>query len=125
MTKEELLEEGVSIVEPLFLLPPFIWPESRVHAGVADYIEKPPGRQLFIDADLISGLLVGVDDATIKWLDELLCSANKIRIYLVLVLIPAGPTRAEHLRAIDMLRASYKGREKALKIRLLPIDEHF
>lgn len=125
MTNEELLEEGFSIVEPLFVRPPFIWPESRVHAGLADYIERPPGRQLFIDADLISGLLVGVDAETIKWLDGLLSSANKIRIYLVLVLFPAGPTRAEHLQAIDRLRASYKGTEKTLEIRLLPIDEHF
>jgi hypothetical protein len=125
MTEKELLEEGFSIVEPLFVRPPFIWPESRVHAGVADYIEKPPGRQLLIDADLISGLLVGVDDETIKWLDELLRSGDKIRIYLVLVLFPAGPTRAEHLRAIDMLGATYEGTEKTLGIRLLPIDEHF
>jgi hypothetical protein len=105
--------------------PTFIWPESRVHVGLAAYSENPPGRQLFKDADLISGLLVGVDDGTIKWLDELLSSAAEIHIHLVLVLFAACPTREAHLRSIDILRRSLDGIKKTLEVHLLPMEELF
>lgn len=125
MTGNDSSEQGASGAEPLLVSPPFIWPEARVLAGRADYAERPPGRELFLRAGLISGLLVGVDDQGIKWLDELLGTPGPGRICLVLVLFPAGPTRAAHLQAIHMLGASCAEGGKQLDIRLLPLEEYY
>ena len=125
MNDKEIFGGSQSSVPKLPVKPAFIWPESRVHAGLAAYADQPPGRQLFTGADLISGLLVGVDDEAITWLDELLRSAPKIQIHLVLVLFAAGPTREAHLRSIDMLRKSIDGIEKTLKVHVLPMAELF
>ena len=125
MNDDEIFGGSQSGVPKLSVKPAFIWPESRVHAGVAIYADQPPGRQLFTGADLISGLLVGVDDEAITWLDELLRSAPKIHIHLALVLFAAGPTRQAHLRSIDMLRKSLDGIDKTLKVHVLPMAELF
>lgn len=100
---------------------PFIWPDARVLSGLADYQDHPPSRQFFKEAELISGLIVGTDDGTVRWIDELLRLKSPPRLCLVVVLIPAGPTREEHLQAIDMLRQSTGGAASPLDIRLLPL----
>lgn len=104
--------------------PPFIWPDARIHAGLACYKEHPPARRLCAGGDLISGVLVGAADEAVRWLDELLHREGKRRICLVLVLFPAGPTREEHLRAIDRLQDSCTEGEKTLDVRLLPMAHH-
>ena len=125
MNQDDPFEDVGRNLKRLSVKPPFIWPESRIHAELAAYTDKPPTRKLFADGDLISALLVGVADETIKWLEELLLMDIQRRICLVLILFPAGPTREEHLRALDRLRASYSGGAKTLEIRLLPIDDYF
>lgn len=110
-------------VPRLNVQPAFIWPDSRVHAGLAAYAQSPPGRQFFVGADLVSGLVVGVDDEAIAWLDELLSAVPKIHIHLLLVLFPAGPTREAHLRSIAMLQKSLDGINKALRVHVLPMAE--
>ena len=109
----------------LSVLPPFIWPDARVLTGVAAYHDSPPSKKCFESADLISGVLVGVDDATIDWLTELLKRDLPCRICLVLVLPAAGPTREEHLRALHMLQASRTTDDKKLDLRLLPINRSY
>jgi hypothetical protein len=126
MTPDEAMAALVALFdEKADLLPanpPFIWPEARVHAGHARYAEVPPSRKLFADADLITALLVGAADETIQWLEELLRIEGERRIFLVLVLFPACPTREEHLRAVDDLQMSYQRIEKTLVVSLLPMD---
>jgi hypothetical protein len=100
---------------------PFIWPEARFYAGVARYPANPPLQNLFADAELISGLLVGAADEAVEWLTELISKKAKRRISLVCVLTPAGPTRAEHLRAIAALRAACEGSDVVLDVRVLPM----
>ena len=52
--------------------PPFVWPEPRFHAGQAYYEPKPPFEPLLPKADLVAGVLVGVEDGTIQWLRRLM-----------------------------------------------------
>jgi hypothetical protein len=104
--------------------PSFIWPDARIHKGQAFYEEGPPARGLFADADLISGLLVGAADGTSQWGDQLLRMEGKRRVWLVLVLFPAGPTREEHLRAIERLCVDHAGCEKTLQVRLIAMSDH-
>jgi hypothetical protein len=100
---------------------PFIWPESRLLSGLAGYEHRPPSRKHFMHADLISGLIVGADDGTINWIDELLRLEQQPRLRLVIVVVPAGPTREDHLRALDMLRHSHSGATNQPDIRVLPM----
>ena len=123
MTVSDLFENSGGKLDALPVTPPFIWPEARFHAGLADYAKVPPARDLFADADLISGVLVGAADGTIRWLDQLRQVEGKRRILLVLVLFPAGPTREEHLRAINTLLAPSNEGEQSLEVRLLPIAD--
>lgn len=123
MTVSDLFENSGGKLDALPVTPPFIWPEARFHAGLARYAAVPPARELFADADLISGVLVGAADGTIRWLDELRQLEGKRRIVLVLVLFPAGPTREEHLRAINTLLAPRNEGEQSLEVRLLPITD--
>lgn len=109
----------------LVVSPPFIWPDARVLTGVAAYHDSPPSKNCFASADLISGILVGVDDASITWLMELLKRDLPCRICLVLALPAAGPTREEHLRALHMLQASQTSGEKKLDLRLLPLNRSY
>lgn len=103
-------------------IPPFIWPDARKHEGMRQYAKRPPSRELFADAGLISGLLVGNADEAVSWLAELIRGDLKRRIMLVLVLYPASPTREEHLRAITELVTSRKHPETTLEVRLLPVQ---
>lgn len=103
--------------------PSFIWPETRVLAGIARYAENPPAKRVLADADLISGLIVGAADHTVAWLDNLLRSQGKRRICLVLMLFPACPTRKEHLSQIVTLVEVGSASGHTLEVRLLPVAD--
>jgi hypothetical protein len=109
----------------LSVLPPFIWPESRALLGMAQYADSPPSKKCLASADLISGVLVGVDDGSIEWLTAFLKRDLPCRICLVLALPAAGPTREEHLRALHMLQASRTTHEKKIDLRLLPLNRSY
>lgn len=106
-------------------MPPFIWPDARLYTEQATYSETPPSRTVLSEADLISGLLVGTTDETLKWLNNLLKREGKQKICLVLVLYPAGPTRQEHLKGLLTLMDSITDQEKGLEIRLLPMTRSY
>lgn len=93
--------------------------------GMARYSEVPFFRQYLADADLISGVLVGVDDHTIRVIQGLLSGEGERCICLVIVLFPASPTRDEHLRSLNLLRPSKKESGKVLDIRLLPMSRFY
>ena len=116
----ELWEKG-----KLSTTPPFIWPDARIHEGSGHYTPMPSAPNLFAEADLINGLIVGPARETVRWLTELLRNGGKRRIYLVLVVFPAGPTRKEHLNAIFALCASCQGSECALEVHVLPMFRSF
>jgi len=111
--------------ETLPAQPPFIWPDARLLAGVANYSEYPPGLGLLTNADLISGVIVGASDVTVRWIEQVLSMQGKRRICLVLVLYPAGPTREKHLKAINMLRAAKDGGEIVIDVHVLPMSNIF
>lgn len=104
---------------------PFIWPEGRFHQRLAGYAEAPPSRGLLSDADLISGLLVGIADDTIDWLCELLKAGQSRRARILVVLSPAGPTRERHLRILSQLAALPREEGHSLDVRLIPIGRLF
>ena len=105
--------------------PPFIWPDACILAGVAYYSEYPPGVGLITNADLISGVIVGASDATVRWIEQVLSRKEKCHVCLVFVLFPAGPTRAEHLKAINSLRAANDGGDVKVDVRLCPMTHIF
>lgn len=103
-------------------IPPFIWPDTRASKGIAGYPSTPPFKQLVEGADLISAVLVGVDDSTIRWVRELLGRDLKQKVYLIVVLNSAGPTRESHLRSLQLVQSSETTKDKVLHIRLLAVD---
>ena len=105
--------------------PPLIWPEPRILSGLAQYDDTPPARRLFLEADLVSALLVGVASEAVRWLEELLETEGKRAVSVVLVLVPAGPTRQAHLGAIHALQASHREGDRTLAIRILAMDNDF
>ncbi|MHB8843305.1 MAG: hypothetical protein ACYC7L_01025 [Nitrospirota bacterium] len=112
-------------MKTLETIPPFIWPEARFHAEQGTYADEPPSAKLLKDTDLISGLIVGATDGTIKWLNDVLKYDGKQRICIVLALFPAGPTRSTHLKDLLTLRDSAEVQVKELDIRVLPIARSF
>lgn len=102
---------------------PFLWPDSRILAGVAAYSEMPPFASFVEGADLLSGVLVDVTDGTIRWLDGLLHRHPAMRVRLVIAVSQACPTREGDLRALLMLRESHATPEGSpLEIRLLAMS---
>jgi hypothetical protein len=120
-------DTGISSIPPAegrILTPnaPYIWPDNRVFKRQATYATAPPFEQLLADADLISGVLVGVDDFTIGWLQNLLSLELARNIHLIIILNSAGPTRESHLRALLMVQNTESTGQKKVNIRLLPVN---
>jgi len=115
----------VLLVIQLPINPPLVWPEPRILAGQAGYVTHPPFEAAVSAADLVAGVLVGVADKTIQWLQALVALPHPRRISLVVVAFPAGPTREEHLITLKMLQAQVIGPEQELDIRLLPLARAF
>ena len=105
--------------------PPLVWPEPRWYAQAARYETQPPFEALAGKCGLIAGVLVGVSDATIKWIDALFHGQSNRRIVLVILVFPTGPTREEHLLALKMLQAQVSAPESELEIRVLPVERVF
>ena len=70
-----MMSVGEASCAPLPAEPPFVWPEPRWLAGQVRYESNPPFEPLLAGADLIAGVLVGVSDGTIKWLQKLMGQA--------------------------------------------------
>ena len=105
--------------------PPLVWPEPRCLAGQADYATHPPFEPAVSTADLVAGVLVGVADKTIQWLQALVALPGARQISLVVVVFPAGPTREEHLITLKLLQAQVAGTQLELNVRLLPVARAF
>ena len=105
--------------------PPLIWPEARWFAHGARCAWHPPFEALADQCDLIGGVLVGVSDATVKWIDALFRGPKKRRVTLVVLVFPTGPTREKHLLSLKMLQAQANGTESELEIRVLPVARVF
>jgi hypothetical protein len=61
----------VLLVIQLPINPPLVWPEPRILASQAGYVTHPPFEAAVSAADLVAGVLVGVADKTIQWLQAL------------------------------------------------------
>jgi hypothetical protein len=76
-------------------------------------------------ADLVSGVLVGVTEKTVSWLDHLMRQQGPRHVLLVVVCYPAGPTREEHLVPLQQLQGRFAGPEQCLEVRLLPVSRAY
>ena len=58
------------IADPITMSPkpPFIWPEPRWHAGIAEYAMPMPGSDYCSDADLVAGVVVDASYGFKDWL---------------------------------------------------------
>lgn len=82
--------------------------------GSSVYASHPPFEPHFAEADLITGVLVGITDKTIRWLDSPLRQPKPRRVNLVIIAYPANPPREEHLLPLKMLQAQFRGPEREL-----------
>jgi len=106
--------------------PPFLWPDTRYLAQIADYPEMPPMAEVIREADLISGVLIDVGNGTLEWLNGLLEHRTDRRIRLIIVISPACPTRESHLRSLLALKESHKGNSaRPLDVRVLALPIHY
>lgn len=115
-------QESQMIQPPLPSTPPLVWPEPRWHAGHGRYVPHPPFQDFLAKVDLLAGVLVGAADSSIHWLETLLSAPIPRRVLLVVVVAPAGPTREEHLKALESLQAQHQGPQKEFQVRVLPAD---
>ena len=74
------------------------------------------------DADLIAGVLVGVTDKTVHWLEAIMAQARPQKVRLVIAVYPASPTREEHLLSLQRLQDKVIGPEKEIDVRLFPCN---
>ena len=98
--------------------PPFIWPDARYMSGVSTYAQTPPGNDFFATADLISGVIVGASFETVNWIKNVLSTSEEKRLCLILILHPAGPTRAEHLKSLLTAISANDGSNAQVSIRI-------
>jgi len=123
MAADDLTSSGDGMEQPVQLPgpPPYVWPEARALAGVGGYESVPPVLGVLERCDLISGVLVGAADQTVRWLDGLLGGSVNRRVSLVVVLYQAGPTREHHLRALAAMQQRYAGDGSRMEVKLLPM----
>lgn len=109
---------------PLVLpnIPPFVWPEPRIHTNDAKYVTLPPFEKFMSDADLIAGALVGVTDKTVQWLETIMANVRPRTVKLVIVLYPASPTREQHLLSLQRLQEKIIVPGKVIDVRLFPLN---
>jgi hypothetical protein len=119
--QEDLLTQSSALRCPP-VPPPFIWPDARSLFRLTASREAPPFCKLISSADLISAVLVGVDDSAIRWIQNLSSSQTPVTLFVVVVLSPAGPTREEHLRALTFLQAGVAKTNTKFEVRILPMD---
>ncbi len=105
--------------------PPIVWPDCRISEELAHYNNHPPFESIFEDADVIAGVLVSVDDKTIAWLNDLTKKDTSQRLSLVIIVHPAGPTRSDHLLALQLMMTKRKTVEIPWDIRVLPVARAF
>jgi hypothetical protein len=113
------LEQQVSILD---VVPPYLWPEPRWHAHADKYQSLPPFKDILFTSDLISGVLVGIDETGVDLIERLANNEPEIKLRLVLVLYEAGPTRQTHLRQLLNLSTS---KRSSIQLRVLPIRRSF
>ena len=109
----------------LDLTPPYLWPEPRWHAQQGAYPEHPPFRSILCKAGLVAGVITGLADGALDYLAEIIRQPGKRRVRLVFAVYPAGPTRAEHLVAANLIAAQCAGSESDVQFRVLPVERIF
>ena len=99
--------------------PPFIWPEARWHAGIAQYTTQILGHENFSKADLVAGFVVDASDGFIEWLRRVSTERNDIRIVIILVVYPACETQSSHLT--DLLAIKEELNSDKIELKILPV----
>lgn len=94
-------------IQKLDVPPPYIWPDNRIMAGQMEYESLPPFDSMLFEASLIGGVIVGVDDDSIKLIAQLLHENPDCRLKLIFTVYPACPTRTRHLEALKSLQELY------------------
>jgi hypothetical protein len=117
------------------LLPPFIWPAIRGSEENGQSFGTI-FTSLSSKADLISGVIVGAENGTVRWIESLLRDSNRMygnqtgkpqkqKVCLVILLYPSCPTRAEHLSKLLLSCNANDGGNVDLEIRVLTADKLF
>ncbi len=107
---------------PLRPAPPFLWPEQRVHAGLAEYDVTPAWRDLLKNAHSLSGVVADLRQDGVDFLADALREHTELRCSLVVVLYPACATGPGELEALVRLSDAVSGRLE-LRVFLLPYIE--
>jgi hypothetical protein len=102
--------------------PPFIWPEARWHAGIAQYTTPILGHENFSKADLVAGFVVDASDGFIEWLRRVSTERNDIRIVIIIVVYPACETRESHLT--ELLTITEELKPNCIEINILPVSSN-
>ena len=105
--------------------PPFVWPETRCLAGLADYTSIPPFESIVRNSDRLAAVLIDVSDTGIAWLRKLFLEKPARKCCLVFLVYPSCPTREKHMRALRAMLDELKTDEVTLEFRVLPVQEAF
>ena len=116
-----------TVRESLYPQPPFLWPDARVLNGMNSYKSGAPSDLggILETASLVNGVVVGAHAATVRWVESFLKSEAERKLVLVLVLFPAGPTRAEHLRHLMTAVAAADGGPATVELHIFPMQNRF
>ncbi len=96
---------------------PFVWPDSRVSAGLTAYKAMPPFDEVARAAKSIFGVVSAPDISTVKWLDGYIAGSERTKLRIVVSVYPTCRTTAEDLESLLMLEQRHG---KRVGFRLFP-----
>ncbi len=96
---------------------PFVWPDSRVSAGLTAYKAWPPFDEVALAAKSIFGVVSAPDISTVKWLDGYIAGSERTKLRIVVSVYPTCRTTAEDLANLLMLEQRHG---KRVGFRLFP-----
>ncbi len=89
--------------------PPFVWPDPRSLSG--HWSDRGPVLEpLAYAAEILYGIVAGVDAQGVQWLESLLESRKELKCRMLLALYPACPTRRHELARLLELQRFFEDR---------------
>lgn len=99
---------------------PFVWPEPRVMKGLLYYGDPVPFQSLAEQSGSLFGIVYGIDEDAVQWLEELMKKNKLLRCKLIVAVNPACPTKILALKGLLKVQFSYT--EHRITSRIITVD---
>lgn len=86
---------------------PFVWPEPRVMNGMLNYEHTVPFQSLAEKSNSMFGIVYGIDENGVQWLEELIQKNDLLRCKLIVAVYPACSTKRSNLKGLLKIQFSH------------------